>query len=261
MSDPNTITGGAPAAVAPVEVPAAAAPVAVADAPLVSSEPIAVEPAVVTVEAAATEPVVAAEPVEPAKAADARAEPAVEPVKAEEPAGDKPAVDPNAEPVAEAPKYDLKTADDFKIDPAKLTGYTDILAKHNIAPEAAQEIFDLYQTEAKSFLASTAQQQQEVWAKTNADWVKEGKKLFGNHYDTTINDARRAISDLFPEKKERTQIWDAFAITGAGNHPMVIRAFARAARRMNESSTKVTSSPATGRGGPAWDRRYGGQKS
>ena len=260
MSDPNTITGGAPAAAAPVEVPVAASPVvpaAASDAPLVSSEPIVVEP-VVAVEPAAPELVVAAEPTKPT---DAPAEPVAEPVKAEEPAGDKPAVDPNAEPVAEAPKYDLKTADDFKIDPAKLTGYTDILAKHNIAPEAAQEIFDLYQTEAKSFLASTAQQQQEVWAKTNADWVKEGKKLFGNHYDTTINDARRAISDLFPEKKERTQIWDAFAITGAGNHPMVIRAFARAARRMNESSTKVTSSPATGRGGPAWDRRYGGQKS
>lgn len=246
----------APITIAPTaEAPVIAAPISapVVEATPVSAEPVVqavAEPAVVApVETAAVEPVAA---VDAAPAETAVVEPAVE-VTAE-------VVDPNAAPVVEPIKYDIKAADDFKVDPAKITGYTDILAKHGIAPEAAQEIFDLHQSAAKEFMAGQAQQQQEVWAKTNADWIKEGKKLFGNHYDTTVNDARRAISDLFPDKKERTQIWDAFALTGAGNHPMVIRAFARAARRMNESSAKVTSVPSTARGGAAWDRRYGGQK-
>ncbi len=244
-------------AAAPVDAPVVAAPVAapvVAEAPLVSSEPIAVEPAVV----AEPDPAVVTEPAATEVKTDAAA--VAEPAKPAEAAVEA-KVEPVAEPVVEPPKYDLKTPDDFKVEPDKIAAYTGILAKHNVPPEAAQEIFDLYHTEAKAFVAAESQRQQEVWAKTNADWVKDGKKLFGNHYDTTVNDARRAISDLFPESKERQQIWDAFAMTGAGNHPMVIRAFARAARRMNESSTKVTSSPGGARGGAAWDRRYGAQKS
>lgn len=256
MSDPTTISGAASGAAAPiVETPVATAPVVVADAPLVSSEPVAVEP-VVVVEPTAAEPVIA----EPVQAVEAKTEPApaIEPEKPVEPT----AVDPKAEPAIEPAKYDLKMAEGFKVDPEKLTGYTGILAKHNIAPEAAQEIFDLYQNEAKAFRDAQAQNQQEVWAKTNADWVKEGKKLFGNHYDTTVNDARRAIADLFPDKKERASIWDAFSITGAGNHPMIIRAFARASRKMNESSTKVSQVPGSGRDGQRpEDRRYGGQKN
>lgn len=243
----------APVAVAPVAAVVEAAPVVAAVEPVVSAEPAVVVPEPAPVEIAEPAAPVVAQPV-----VEATPEPEA-PVEAK-PDGDAP--DAVAEPVIEAPKYDFKLQDDFKVDPDKLSGFTDILGKHNVSPEAAQEILDLYQNETKAFREAQAQHQQDVWAKTNADWVKSGEKRFGNRYNTMLNDARSVITDIFPDKKERAEFWNVLGMTGAGNHPATMLFCARVAKKLGERSAPSTGLPNTGRGGAPWERRYGAsQKS
>lgn len=210
----------APAAVAPAPVPAADAPA-----------PIAAEPAKVDEPAAVAEPVTA-EPV---------AEPVVEPTKV-------------------APAYtEFKLPETFKADPATLSAYTNVLGKYGISQEAGQELVDFHTNAMKQYADSVAQNQQAVFEKTKTDWQKASQKEFGNRFDTTLNDAKWAISQFGGTKQQQAELVALYGYSGTGNHPAQIRLLANMAKKLREPGSPANGLPSRGRQESPADRRYSGK--
>jgi hypothetical protein len=246
------------------EIPVAAAPEPVA-AP--AAAPAAPAPAVLSEAPPAAEPEAPAAPAPEAPAAEApAAEPAAPAAEAPAPAapaeGEKPAAEaaPAAEaPAVEAPKYAevLKVPDGMTIAPDQLTGYSDLLGKHNLSPEVGQELMDFGAGIIKQAEEKMTQRQVDVFTETRRGWVQDAQKQFGNKFDTTVNDAKFAITQLVPDKKARAELWNVLAFTGAGDHPAVIGAMAAAAKILRERGAPGKGLPQNGAktGSPA-DRRY-----
>lgn len=238
--------------VAPAAAPAAPAPAVLSDSPT-AAEPEA--PAAPAPEAPAAE----APAAESAPAA-AEGEAPVAPVE-----GDKPAAEaaPAAEVVkVEPPKYAevLKVPEGVTFAPDKMGAYSDLLGKYNLSPEAGQELMDFGASFVKETQQKMAQQQVDVFTETRRGWVQDAQKQFGNKFDTTVNDAKFAITQLVPDKKARTELWNVLAFTGAGDHPAVIGAMAAAAKVLRERGAPPKGLPQNGAktGSPA-DRRYAGK--
>ena len=143
------------------------------------------------------------------------------------------------------------------MEPAQASAYTNILGKYNLTQEAGQELADFGANLVKQTQEKMAQSQLDTFAETRRGWVAEAQKKFGNRFDTVVNDAKFAISELVPDKKARADLWNVLAFTGAGDHPAVIDVMARAAKKMRERSAPATGLPPNGtkNGSPA-DRRY-----
>lgn len=241
------------------EIPAAPAPEPVA-AP--AAAPAAPAPAVLSDSPPAAEPEAPAGPAPEAPAPEPAPAPAAEapaPAPAE---GEKPAAEaaPAAEaPAVEAPKYAevLKVPEGVTLAPDKMGAYADLLGKHNLSPEVGQELMNFGADFVKETQAKMAQQQVDVFTETRRGWVQDAQKQFGNKFDTTVNDAKFAITQLVPDKKARAELWNVLAFTGAGDHPAVIGAMAAAAKVLRERGAPGKGLPQNGAktGSPA-ERRY-----
>jgi hypothetical protein len=260
---PSRMAEGIPAAPAPVPaVEPVAAPVAPTPATL--SEPSApaaeltVAPAAVVTPLPSTEPAAAVAETPAPAAAPAAETPPVEAATAAEAAA--PAAEaPPVEVKPEAPKYTevLKAPAGLTVTPEQMTAYADILGKHNLPPEVGQELMDFGGSVIKQTEEKMVQRQNDVFADTRRGWVSDAQKRFGNHYDTTVNDAKAAVMRLIPDKKARAELWNVLGFTGAGDHPAVIGAFAAAEKSHKERAGAAQGKPMNGQRSenPA-DRRY-----
>lgn len=240
---------GAPASVDPAPAIAEAAPVVAAEAAPIVAEPV--------VEAApAAEPVVEAAP-EPA------AEPAAEPEAPVEPVVEA-APEAPAEPVVEVEPPPATVYEPFKLPegivaaPEQAEAFSAVLNEYGLTQEAGQKLMDMHGASLKEYADSVAQHQQDVFAETRAGWVKEFDKAAGNRRDTILNDAKWLINDTIKDTAERKALWNAFAITGAGDHPAVIMALAKVAKRLKERAAPPQGLPARAQAANPADRRYGG---
>lgn len=248
--------GAAPLAeaAAPVEAPAAPVEAAVVEsAPAAPVEGAAAEPAAETVVEAPVEGEKPAEEVAPAEsekpAEGAGVEPAKPAVDGEKPAeGEAPA----------APVYaEFKLPEGLQAAPEQITAFTGVLGKYGLSQEAGQELMDLHAAALKEMADAAVQRQQDAFLETRAGWVKEFDKLAGNRRNTILSDAKSLINDTIKNTEERKALWDALAITGAGDHPAVIMAWAKIARRLNERSAPPPGIPTRGAANNPAERRYG----
>lgn len=228
----------APVEAAPIEVaPIAEAPVEAAPLAEPVAEPIAETPAE---EAPAAEEAAA-----PAEGADPAAEPKAEGEQAAEP-------DPKAFPTYE----DWTVPEGMEMQTEQTGALNNIFGKHNLSQEAGQEIIDYGSGILRKAQEQMAQHQQEVWADTQTTWRKDCQTQFGNRYNTMVNDAKTAITEAVPNDKDRAALWDALNLTGAGNHPAVVKAFAAIGRRSRERGAPAPNISSTVQKSPA-ERRYG----
>lgn len=247
-----------PEGVAPV---AAEAPVQAATAAPVGAAPGAtegpgVEPGIAPEIEIGTDP--APEPV-----VDAPAEqvPATEEAAAETPAEGaeaKPEGEQAAEPEPKVfPTYeDWTVPEGMEMQTEQTGALNNIFGKHNLSQEAGQEIIDYGSGILRKAQEQMAQHQQEVWADTQTTWRKDCQTQFGNRYNTMVNDAKTAITEAVPNDKDRAALWDALNLTGAGNHPAVVKAFAAIGRRSRERGAPAPNISSTVQKSPA-ERRYG----
>lgn len=244
---------GIPVEGAPASVDPAAAIAEVAPAVAAEAAPIVAEPVVEAVPAA--EPVVEtpAEPVaEPAVESETPAEPVVEAA----PDAEKPLVEAEAPPAIVYEPF--KLPDGIVAAPEQTEAFTGVLNEYGLTQEAGQKLMDLHATSLKEYADSVAQHQQDVFAETRAGWVKDFDKQAGNRRDTILNDAKWLINDTLKDTDERKALWNAFAITGAGDHPAVIMALAKVAKRLKERAAPPQGLPARAQAANPADRRYGG---
>lgn len=125
-------------------------------------------------------------------------------------------------PVLKAPeKYELTVPEGFQLEPETTAEFEAIAREFDLDNDQANKLIPLgaklaQRIEAKQ--AETHQAQVAQWA----DAVRNDKELGGEHFETTVTTAKKAL-DRFgtPELK---QLMDT---SGFGNHPEIVRAFHR----------------------------------
>jgi hypothetical protein len=235
---PAAATAGAPS----VEAPAAAE--------IVPSLAEAAEPTTQTVAVEG----VAETPVEPAVEAkpegEAEKKPDVEAQTAAEPEAEKPTL-----PTYEA----FKLPEGFNAAPEQIEAFTGLAAEAGLSQEAAQKFMDMHGAVLKSTIEQIVASQRDTFQTTRADWRQKYFKESGNKADTVLGDAKNAIALAYPDAKVRAKLWEVLGdVTGAGDHPLVINAFAALGKKLRERAAPPSPTPNSGnRGRSKADQRYG----
>lgn len=261
----ESISSPTPGAAEPGPTPGTGAPVeaSVAPAPLPSSEPVTapvaevvqeVAPTSILSEATSDAPLVEETPV----AEPTAEETPKEEVKAEEtPAPEEPV---KPEPLA-TPVYDAFTlpegvtfADDKVSAFTGLMGETeqkihaDPASMHTAMQEFGQKAVDLYIAEVREATERSARLQRETWDRTLSDWqqqFRDDPEIGKNRQDTTIQRIGGLLNlyEKHAGKDITDKVRSAFALTGAGNHPEVLRWAHWMASRLTETSRVVPITP------------------
>lgn len=144
--------------------------------------------------------------------------------------GDPQTDNKDAKPGQVPDKYDLKVPDGMTLDEAALAQFEPIAKELNLSNEQAQKLADIYSKR----MSESAQQQQEQWKNTTAKWaddVRADKEIGGQNFDVSVRHAQAALNKFgSPELKAQM---DA---TGMGNHPELVRVFARIGKAMAEDT-------------------------
>ncbi|HAT3957236.1 TPA: peptidase [Citrobacter freundii] len=126
-------------------------------------------------------------------------------------------------------KYEFKPAEGQDLDVAALEQFEPIARELNLTNEQAQKMVDLYGTK---IMPMVQQQQAEAWQKTTEQWaadVKADKEIGGDNLTGNLSAAQRALAQFgTPELKEYLEG------TGLGNHPELVKAFAKVGKAMSE---------------------------
>lgn len=269
MADPNDIA--APAVPAPAASVSPAVPVAASSPPAVAPEAAAPSPA----------------PAAPAPAAPAAAEPTsiLSDAKPEAPAasatpapaaaapadGTAPAPTPAADaPPPPKPTYEsFKLPDGLQLDQAAASKFTDALAAFETTNKAdhaqvqafGQSLMDMFATEIQGYAQKQTQAQLDAFNNARQQWrdeIKADTKFGGEQFTKTVADAGAFIEQYGGTADEVAAARLALRITGAGDHPALIKLFARAGKALAREGAPV---PATTPKSPIpisrTQRRYG----
>jgi hypothetical protein len=155
---------------------------------------------------------------------------------------DAPAVDetPAAEAVAPAAaEYALTVPPGMNADDPLFGAFKEIAAKHGLSLEAAQDIVDMVAPKLTDALTAPYQ----LWKKTQETWQAEAKadsEFGGPNFARNMASIAKVL-DQHCDPKLR----DALNVTGAGNHPAIIRSFWRLAQILTEPSHVAAAKPAS----------------
>ena len=167
----------------------------------------------------------------PAPAEQAQ-EPAADPDKPE-PSDDKPeqGSDKDKKPETQAPeKYELTAPEGTELDSKAVELFEPVARELDLTNEQAQKLAGLWpqlQEQMQQRQAESWGQQVEKWA---AD-TKADKEIGGDKYAGAVGHAQKAL-DTFASKEFR----EFLDTTGMGNHPEMVRAFAKVGKLMSEDS-------------------------
>lgn len=155
--------------------------------------------------------------------------------------GNAPATPPAGENKAEEPKeavYDLKLPEGSKMDPARVEAIKSWAKDKKIAPDAAQDVLNREHEAVSTYEAN----QLAEYEKAKETWLsdlKADKELGGENLTRKVELAKRVLkkfgSEGFAEMLDKT---------GYGNHPELVRVFARIGEKMGEDNiVRQSSSP------------------
>lgn len=227
------------------EIPPAAPPVAAsAPAPEVAPQTAAEATPSAPVSEAVTQAAAVPTPEAPKTEAPAQTEP--KPSLLSEPA--KPAEEaPKAEapaPVEEKPlpKFEAFTLPEgVKLDEAPLGKFSELLGKfeldggvdHAKAQQFGQELVSFYVSEQNRFI----QAQQDSWTKTREGWrdaFTTDRDIGGNRQEATLQRCKAMIDQYGGTKEQRAEIASVLSLTGAGDHPAIIRLLSNIGKALGE---------------------------
>ena len=150
------------------------------------------------------------------------AEGAAPPAPAPAPAAVEPPVVPET--------YDLKLPDGSRLDPSRVEKIASLAKERKLSNEAAQEILTREHEVVEGYASAqqTAyQQQQEAWSTA----LKTDKELGGDNLNKKVELASRVVNRFGTEEFKK-----ALNETGLGNHPELVRVFARVAEKLGEDN-------------------------
>jgi len=122
-------------------------------------------------------------------------------------------------------KYEFKAPEGVEqLDPQALAVFEPIAKELGLSQEQAQKLVDIY--------PQIQQQQAELWSKQVTDWgeqVKADKEIGGDKLTASVGQAQKAL-DQFGTPALREYLHTS----GLGNHPELVRAFAKVGKMMSE---------------------------
>ncbi len=149
---------------------------------------------------------------------------------------------------------DFTLPDGVEVDTETMSEARALLGELKLPQEQAQRLVDFYAGKIRQFGAS----QMESWVKLNEKWVgdfKADKEIGGERIQDTVAAATRAM-DRFGTPGLR----EALIMTGAGNHPEVIRFVARVGRATAEDRFVVAAGASAGGARSAAEVLYPAQR-
>ena len=152
-----------------------------------------------------------------------------------DPQGAEPAK--NLDAATQYEKFSLPEGFDY--DDGKVSEFTALARELNLTQEQAQKLVDLHVRHWLGFEEQT-RAQNEAWSKQ----AMEDPEFGGQKFTQSLRDAHRFINVFGGEKLKL-----ALDATGAGNHPEIFKAFARAGRILGEDQFVAGSGAAGARGG------------
>ena len=145
---------------------------------------------------------------------------------------------------------DLKVPKDVNISEAQVEKIAELSTKHKLSTEAAQEILDS-QVESRSEVLAQLESEHESKVESWIKDIKSDTELGGTKFKESAEQAQRVVKKFGSEKL--TQILNE---TGYGNHPELVRTFARIGRAMADDKL-ITGTPVGGNSRPIEDVFYG----
>ena len=183
----------------------------------------------------------------PAAASSSSAPPAATP-----PASNPPAATPPAQPAA-TPPADIKLTAPagVSVDEAKLKGVAEFAKANGMSQEAAQKMLERevgLETSFNERMKTQATQAREQWVQS----VKTDKELGGTNFNTAIASAQKAVQ-AFASPELRKLLNE----TGMGDHPEVVRLFAKIGNALREDSLVTDAAAPPAKEKPIEERWYG----
>ena len=133
---------------------------------------------------------------------------------------------------------DLQFPEGFQADEKLVPDFLAITNKHSLSAEAVNELVALQARATKE--ASEAGSK--LWSDTTEQWKKEVQddpKIGGQALEGNLRNISKLL-DAYGE--DAAKVREAFDVTGAGNHPAIVRFMVWAASQLNEG-TSVSGSP------------------
>lgn len=142
---------------------------------------------------------------------------------------DSASVDPNA-PSAEPPKpaepEGPLTADSIKIpegmivDDASRDEFLGVMNNADLTPQArAQALIDL-QSKA---MQAVSERGNKLWSDMQETWVKDARTQMGEGLEPALGNISKLLDQFGGTAEQIKELRDVFTLTGAGNHPAMIR--------------------------------------
>ena len=132
--------------------------------------------------------------------------------------------------------YDIKTVDGYELMPDTMEAISPILKKYKITQDGAQELANAHMEIMKKQNEANAAFQKNMIA----DWVKQIKsdsEFGGVNFDKNMALARKGLKAVMPGDKEGdAALKELLDASGMGNHPAMIKAFARVGKLLKEDS-------------------------
>lgn len=219
-----------------------------------------------TKDAPKEQPAPAAEPAK-VEAKDAPKEPEAKPADATDPAKPADAIQPPA-----LVKLDeLKLPEGVTLAEKESQAFLDTINDAKLDGKGkAQNLLDLHVAEIKRVADQAAEHQRKVWTDTNDGWKNEFRKdpeVGGSKSEASLRLGKAVIDDAIPEPEIRERIYQYLNYSGMGNHPDMIRLFARLGKQRDvfEDGSNTANArppnPPKGPGNRGWYPTMGGDKA
>lgn len=126
----------------------------------------------------------------------------------------------------------VKLPEGMKTDDPSLKSFGDVLADDKLSPmDRGQKLLDLYADVTKKGRDAAT----EAWNTVNKEWSDKtlaDPEIGGAKWEATKSTIAKAIDSLGPELA--ASVREALDVTGAGNHPAIVKAFHTFASKVTE---------------------------
>lgn len=174
--------------------------------------------------APAADPAPAAPETAPAAGAAAPADAAAAPEQAPEQAADTPAATDPAKPAVPETYQPFTLPEGMALDQAALDQFTPVARELGLTQEQAQKLVGLYAGQ----MAQVQEMAGQAWQQQRQEWqtaARRDPEFGGAKFDENLSLAKRALDQF-----GGPDLIEALNVTGAGDHPAVLKMFAAVAR-------------------------------
>jgi hypothetical protein len=128
---------------------------------------------------------------------------------------------------------DFTLPDGVEVDTRALESFVPVAKQLNLTQDEAQALIDYEAKRVEEFTTA----QENSWTELKNEWktaTQSDKEIGGPAFDQSLANAKKFINAY-----GTNELVEALNATGMGNHPEVIRAFARAGKAMSEDTLAI----------------------